>query len=232
MRDAVLAFDTATDVASAAVGRGGRVVAARVLDAASRASSELMPVVDAAMREAGIAPADLAAVVVGAGPGSFTGLRIAGATAKGLARALGVPLAAFSSLLAAAAAHRDAARPVFAWFDARNREVFCGGWRFDGGAVEAVLPPAVLRVEEALAHAAAAPGALVCGPGAALHREAVAAALGADAVGAGVESHAEALVWLAAHAPALGRVADAAAWEPQYLRASGAERIAAAGAAR
>jgi len=67
------------------------------------------------------------------------------------------------------------------------------------------------------------------GEGAELHRVALGAAFGADAV-AEERSPAAGLLWLARTVPALGRVADAAAWEPEYVRAAGVERIAAAAA--
>ena len=135
----VLALDSSTRGGSVAVGVHGRVAAERVLPASAGASLLLMPAVDEAVRAAGLSPRDLAAVAVGGGPGSFTGLRIAAATAKAIVRALGVPLFAWSGLMAAAATLRLAGRPVCALFDARNREVFAGCWRFGDGVVEAML---------------------------------------------------------------------------------------------
>jgi tRNA threonylcarbamoyladenosine biosynthesis protein TsaB len=226
----VLAVDSSTHGGSVAVGIDGEAVALRELPRGAGASSRLMPAVDAVVREAGLAPRELGAVVAGGGPGSFTGLRIAAATAKGIVRALGVPLFAYSGLLAAAALRREAGRPVCALFDARNREVYAGCWRFDGGAPVEVLPVSALGMGELLARVA--PGRevlLFTGEGAALHREEIAAALGAEAVDPEPEAPlAAGLLWLAHAAPGLGRVADAAAWEPEYVRASGAERIAAA----
>jgi tRNA threonylcarbamoyladenosine biosynthesis protein TsaB len=219
----VLALDSSTAGASVAVGRGGRVLAEERVEAATGASSLLLPAADRAMRSAGLAPGELAAVVAGGGPGSFTGLRIAAATAKGMVRALGVPLFAYSGLLAAAAVHRGAGRPVCALFDARNREVFAGCWRFAQRSVDELLPPSILGVEALAERLREGEAPLFVGDGAALHREALEAAFGA-AEG----SPAAGLLWLARTVPAAGRVADAAAWEPEYLRAAGAERIAAA----
>ncbi|HEX6039042.1 tRNA (adenosine(37)-N6)-threonylcarbamoyltransferase complex dimerization subunit type 1 TsaB, partial [Longimicrobium sp.] len=122
----VLAIDSSTRSAFVAVEVGGCIVAQEAVTAQANASSALLPAVDGALRAAGLAPADLSAVVAGGGPGSFTGLRIAAATAKGVVRALGVPLFAYSGLMGFAAAHRDAGRPVCALFDARNSEVFAG----------------------------------------------------------------------------------------------------------
>lgn len=127
----ILALDTSTETGSVAVGRGGRLLAEATLSVGPGHSSALLPAVDWVVRAAGLAPGDLAAVVVGGGPGSFTGLRIAAATAKGMVRALGVPLFAYSGLLAAAAGHWGAGRPVCALFDARRRDVYAGCWRLE-----------------------------------------------------------------------------------------------------
>ena len=109
------AFDTATDVATAALVRDGEVLGERV----SRAVTVLADA-DELLRDAGIAPADLDRLVVGIGPGSFTGVRIGLATARGLALALDLPVAGVSTLDALAAGAPGAV-PVI---DARRREVF------------------------------------------------------------------------------------------------------------
>ncbi|HEV7589999.1 MAG TPA: tRNA (adenosine(37)-N6)-threonylcarbamoyltransferase complex dimerization subunit type 1 TsaB [Longimicrobium sp.] len=224
----VLALDSSTSGGSVAVAVDGRVVAERVLPSTAGASSLLMPAVDEAVRAAGLRPRDLAAVVAAGGPGSFTGLRIAAATAKAIVRALGVPLFAYSGLLATAAAHRREGRPVCALFDARNREVFAGCWRFADEGVQEVLPPTILTVDEAVDRLRGESPRFT-GDGAALHAAELEAALGPGSVRPlGDESPAAGLLWLARTVPELGRVSAPAAWEPEYLRASGAERIAAA----
>jgi tRNA threonylcarbamoyladenosine biosynthesis protein TsaB len=224
----VLALDSSTAGGSVAVSVDGRMVAERVLPATAGASSLLMPAVDEAVRAAGLRPRDLAAVVAAGGPGSFTGLRIAAATAKAIVRALRVPLFAYSGLLATAAAHRREGRPVCALFDARNREVFAGCWRFMGDGVHEVLPPTILTVDDTIARLRGE-SPLFTGDGAALHAAELEAAFGPGSVRPlADESPAAGLLWLARTAPELGRVDVPSAWEPEYLRASGAERIAAA----
>lgn len=224
----VLALDSSTAGGSVAVSVDGRMVAERILPATAGASSLLMPAVDEAVRAAGLRPRDLAAVVAAGGPGSFTGLRIAAATAKAIVRALGVPLFAYSGLLATAAAHRREARAVCALFDARNREVFAGCWRFADGGVQEVLPPTILGVDDAVERLRGE-SPLFTGDGAALHAAGLEAAFGPGSVRAPAdESPAAGLLWLARTVPELGGVRTPSAWEPEYLRASGAERIAAA----
>jgi tRNA threonylcarbamoyladenosine biosynthesis protein TsaB len=95
-----------------------------------------MPAVAEVMERAGTGYADLEAIAVGVGPGTFTGLRIGVATARGLATAAGLPLRPVSSL-AALAAGIDAAGPVLPLIDARRGELFAA--LFEGG--REVWPP-------------------------------------------------------------------------------------------
>ena len=115
-----LAFDTATDVATSALVDEGNVLGERV-----SVPRSLLADVDALLRDAGVGPFDLAALVVGTGPGSFTSTRIGLAAARGLVLALGLPVAGVSTLDALAAS-RDGAYPVI---DARRGEVFVRGPR-------------------------------------------------------------------------------------------------------
>ena len=95
----LLALDASTYVGTVAVLRGGRVLAAREARMRGEHEERLMPAVVDALAAAGVAPDALDAVACGAGPGSFTSLRIAGSIAKGLAAARGCPLYAVSSLV-------------------------------------------------------------------------------------------------------------------------------------
>jgi tRNA threonylcarbamoyladenosine biosynthesis protein TsaB len=105
----VLALDASSARATVAVLRGARIVAEGVAamrggqGAADASAERLLPAIARVLDAAGVRVADLAAVVCGAGPGGFTSLRIAAATAKGIAEAVGAPLGAISSLLLIAA---------------------------------------------------------------------------------------------------------------------------------
>ena len=110
-----LAFDTATDVATSALVDDGEVLGER----ASRAQT-LLEDIDALLRQGGAHPTDLGALAVGIGPGSFTGVRIGLAAARGLAVALDIPGAGVSTLDALAAGAPGAVPVV----DARRREIF------------------------------------------------------------------------------------------------------------
>jgi len=116
----VLAFDTATDVATSALLRDGEV-----LGEGASLPRTLLEDIDALLNASRVEPADVDALVVGMGPGSFTSTRIGLAVARGLGLALGVPAAGVSTLDALAAARADA----FPVIDARRREVFVPGPR-------------------------------------------------------------------------------------------------------
>ena len=141
----ILAFDTATDRATSALVGDGELLGERV----SRAST-LLADVDALVRQAGAHPRDVTGLAVGMGPGSFTGIRIGLAAARGLALALDVPAAGVSTLDALAAG-APGAIPVI---DAKRREVFVAG--------PSAVAPAELEIE---------PGATYVGDGAIRYRE-------------------------------------------------------------
>ena len=227
----MLALDSSTAEGSAAVGDASGVLAEVRLGAGPGHSSSLLPAVEQVMAAAGVKRGELAAIAVGGGPGSFTGLRVAAALAKGMVQALGIPLLAFSSLLAEATAGWGAGGPVCALFDARRRDVFAACYRFGGAAPlpSPVLEPVALGLDELVERLRGDPPALLVGDGARMHREELERELGTRVLPAHLgTARASALLWLTFHAPALAAEADAGPWEPDYLRAAGAERIAAA----
>ncbi len=138
----MLALDTATERASLAVGSPEHHEDIREHFLAGRRdlSREIERVAAELLREAGATPRDLAAIVVADGPGSFTGLRIGIAFAKGLAKALGVPLLTAPSLMGAAQS-LDRYGPVRAEYDALRGETYRAVYAFTDTAVETVTPP-------------------------------------------------------------------------------------------
>ena len=128
----VLAFDTANEVVALGVGelvaetRLVKVVATREIRAHRASNTTLVPAVDRLLGELGVAREDIACVCVGRGPGSFTGVRIAMATAKGMASALGVGLVGVSTLDAIAwnAQASGVRGDVLVIADAMRKEVY------------------------------------------------------------------------------------------------------------
>jgi tRNA threonylcarbamoyladenosine biosynthesis protein TsaB len=161
----VLALDTSTRVQSVAAGEPGVAMTQRDLEVQSGHSSSLLESVHEVLGEAGLLLRDIRLLVVGIGPGSFTGLRIGMAAIKGLAYATGKPIVGVSSLMALA--HGAAGFPdaVATATDARKGEVFGAVWeRQQGGAPVALLPEAAFK-PMAFARACAALGRPLVGVG-------------------------------------------------------------------
>jgi tRNA threonylcarbamoyladenosine biosynthesis protein TsaB len=191
-----LAFDTATDVSTAALVRAGRLVGER----RSRAV-RILEDVDALLADAGLAADDVDALVVGTGPGSYTGLRMGLITARTLAFSLSVPAAGVSTL-AALAAGTPGSKPVL---DARRGEVFTLA-----GDEPRVGRPEELDVEQ---------GATYVGDGAVRFRSLI-----EEAGGVVPEDGSDAHVPWARHHAALARdFGPAEAIAPLYLRVPDAE---------
>ena len=141
MSTVILAIDTATPAVTAGVVRldtGIEVLAERVTVDARAHAEQLTPNVVAALADAGLTVDGLDAVVVGCGPGPFTGLRVGMATAAAYAHVLGIPVRGVCSLDAIGV---DTTGDALVVTDARRREVYwaryCDGVRVDGPAVNA-----------------------------------------------------------------------------------------------
>ena len=160
----LLALETATDPGSIALWRDGELIARSCPTGLSN-SETLLPLVSATLREAGISFDELDGIAFGAGPGSFTGLRVACGVAQGLAVALDLPLLAVGTLNAMALASvgkcggaHDGTRVIVA-LDARMGEVYFG--YFDaavGLGPVGVYPPDAVPLPETT-------GWLACGNG-------------------------------------------------------------------
>ena len=141
----ILAFDTSTEWCSVAVGDGSDWH--RLDERAQQANSErVLPMVQGVLAAAGWALSDLDGIAFGAGPGSFTGVRISCGVAQGLALGADLPVLPIGTLAALAQeAHRVRGwRSVLACVDARMREVYVAAYtRIDDGWRES-MPPSVM----------------------------------------------------------------------------------------
>jgi tRNA threonylcarbamoyladenosine biosynthesis protein TsaB len=191
-----LAFDTATSAATTALVRDGEVLG----EAVSRAVRVLEDA-DELLRAGGVERSELTGIVVGTGPGSFTGMRLGLAAARGLALALDLPVAGVSTLEALAAGAPGAVPVV----DAGRREVFA---LVDG-------EPVVCAPQEIV-------GGLCVGDGALRYRE-VLEQRGAEVPPDDDERH---LPRARFHAQLARDFGPAEAVEPLYLRIPDAEKNA------
>jgi tRNA threonylcarbamoyladenosine biosynthesis protein TsaB len=132
----VLAVETSTLAGGVALLDGDRLRGEYLLDVTATHSERLMPAIERLLADAGWTPADLTGLAVAVGPGSFTGLRIGLSAVKGLAVALGVPVAPVPTLDAMAAGLPFSSLPVCPVIDARKGEVYCSLYRWDGAAMQ------------------------------------------------------------------------------------------------
>ena len=199
----ILAIDASARAGSVALLRGGIVVAERVLSVRGERAERLLPAVAAVLEEARVKTAELDRVVCGAGPGSFTGLRVAASIAKGIAVASERPLFALSSLLLLVAGATASAAPgrYLAVLDALRGEVFAAGYEVTAaGSLAVVAEPSLVRADR-VDHLAAALKASAIGPGRALEGHPLARGV------------ARAMDWIERSSPV-----DLVTWEPDYGR--------------
>ena len=135
----ILAIDTSNRPLSVAVLDGTTVLAAITVTVHQKHAEYLLPEIERLLAMADLQPTDLDRVVVAAGPGSYTGIRIAVTTAKTLAATLDIDLVAVSSLATLAANVPVEGALVAPMFDARNQNVFAGLYRIKQGVPTAEI---------------------------------------------------------------------------------------------
>jgi tRNA threonylcarbamoyladenosine biosynthesis protein TsaB len=219
-----LAIDTATDVASVAVGSAERICAARSVRGARQHAAQIVPLIQQVLALAVVDLDQIAGVVVGDGPGSFTGLRIGWAAAKALAQERDIPLRAVPSLLGAAhaAAHGDVG-PVAACFDALRGQVFGAIYAFPPGRVETLVAPALFTLG-ALARVAPVRPLVAVGDGAQRYADEVLSWTGRASVGLdAVPPIAGSLLAVVEREGASRRVDELSSAEPVYGRPAEAQ---------
>src|SRR5213592_3661432 len=145
----ILALDASTDVCAVALGAAGHW-RERAEKAGQRHSEMLLPMVRALLDDASLDLRDLDGIAFGAGPGSFTGLRIACGVAQGLALGADLPVVGVATLeaMAETARQRSGSTRVIAALDARMQEVYVAAYEHDGLRWRVVLEPAVVMPGE------------------------------------------------------------------------------------
>jgi tRNA threonylcarbamoyladenosine biosynthesis protein TsaB len=201
----VLAFDASTTRSTVAVVHEGLVVATGEARGRDPREERLLPLILSVCAEAGMTLGDVGTIAVGAGPGSFTGLRVAAATAKGIVAATGASLVPVSSLvlIVAGLPEMPPCGQYLATLDALRGERYVARVGVDAAGIGLASAGASRRIPESLLSSVAEEmGAVIIGPGTAW-----------DAW-----PHAQGIARLAMPTPA-----DLASWEPDYGRASAAE---------
>jgi tRNA threonylcarbamoyladenosine biosynthesis protein TsaB len=211
----ILALESSTELCSAALWRDGRIDA-READAGQRNSEVLLPMVDALLAAHAVQRGDLTGVAFGAGPGAFTGLRIACGVAQGIAFGRHLPVAGVVTLRALAEAAQ--APRVVCCLDARMGEIYHAAYEKDGEDWREICAPSLCKPDAA----PELPGAgwSGCGSGFAVFRELLERRYGAqlERVIDGVVPHAREVAALAARAFVRGEAVAAELAAPLYVR--------------
>jgi tRNA threonylcarbamoyladenosine biosynthesis protein TsaB len=216
-----LAFDTATDRCTVAATNGGRN-SHRFVDGARSHAGAIIGLIDGVLGELGAVAADVDAIVMADGPGSFTGLRVAAAVAKAMTWRREITWRVAPSLLVRAAAHAPPqGGVVLALSDALRGDVYAGCWHIGPGAVavrqapRAVAPDLLASFGPVDVVVGSIPDALMNAVRSATGREPV---CGTEAL-----PDARTLLGLANRTDATFLVTDPATWQPDYGRPAEAQ---------
>ncbi|MBO4497504.1 MAG: tRNA (adenosine(37)-N6)-threonylcarbamoyltransferase complex dimerization subunit type 1 TsaB [Lachnospiraceae bacterium] len=147
----ILAIESSGNVASAAVAERNKILAEYTVNIGKTHSQTLLPMIDRVLGDAEMSVNDLDAIAVSRGPGSFTGLRIGSATAKGLAASAGIPILEVPTLEALAVGVGNAGgRLICPVIDARRNEVYTALYEVCGESIEQVGEERAMSMEDLL----------------------------------------------------------------------------------
>jgi len=218
----LLALETATAVTSVALFRGDALLA-EVETSDGTAAETLMVGIDDVLAGNGFVPAQLDAIAVSIGPGSFTGLRVGLATAKGLAFGTRAPLIPVPTLAALADAAQAGELPVLALLDARRGEMYAGLFDCTGPIPRPILPEGVYTPAELVAQLP--PACVVVGEGAVPFGPGIRSVRGDGVKLAPSSASARGVGRLGAALLARGETVPAAEAVPRYVRRAEAEVV-------
>ncbi len=152
----ILALETSAVTASAAVTEDERLLAQSFQNSGLTHSATLMPMVSDLLKNTGLALQDMDVIAVAAGPGSFTGVRIGVAAAKGLAWPEDKPCAPCSTLESMAWQCAHVGGEICAAMDARRNQVYCARFRAEGGTLTRLTEDRAMGLDELAAEVRAA----------------------------------------------------------------------------
>lgn len=224
----LLALDSSGLVASVAVVEDENLVGEFTMNYKKTHSQTLLPMLDEMAKIIELDLSEIDAIAVAGGPGSFTGLRIGSATAKGLALALSKPIIQIPTVDALAynlCGHRDIVCPLM---DARRNQTYTGLYQFDGSRMKVIKEQCALDIKEIIAEINdIGKPAVFLGDGVPVFRRCIAEQCRVEYSFAPPhlnKQRAGAVAALAEQYYIEGKVIDAALHKPEYLRLSQAER--------
>ena len=224
----ILALDSSGLVASVAVAENDNLLAEYTVNYKKTHSQTLLPMLDEVSKMIELDLESLDAIAVSAGPGSFTGLRIGSATAKGLGLALDKPLIAVPTLEALAYNLHGVSSLVCPIMDARRNQVYTGIYSFDGEGMHIEKEQTALDIGTLLEELNGFGREVVfLGDGVPVYKERILSAIQVPCTFAPLHlnrQHAGAVAALGMQYYREGKIQSAAEHQPEYLRVSQAER--------
>ena len=221
----ILAIESATPCGSVAIVSGDRVLGETFLPAGRQVSETFLAAVDRLLGDSGLGSEAVTHVAVSAGPGSFTGLRVGMAAAKGFCFGWGLSIVPVPTLHALASRFRVGDAAICPVLDARKKEVYAGIFRWEESECVRIAPDRALN-PRGLPGLLPAGDVFFCGDGTVPYGEMLRERMGARALfpapGNGLP-RASAVGLLAGRMIRDGEVADARSVVPAYLRPSEAE---------
>jgi tRNA threonylcarbamoyladenosine biosynthesis protein TsaB len=224
----VLGIESSSPIASVALVSEHKLWGEMTLNIGLTHSEQLLPLIDDLLQQAKVNLADLEGIAVSGGPGSFTGLRIGMATAKGLAQGLEIPLVSIPTLLALAIQQTGHSGLVSPLMNARKNEVYTALFRFSGNDYQQLEPYQAVNpqlwAEKLVAYQETV---LLTGDGVLCYKDIWRTALGGEAVSPPAFlqiARGASVAWLGQQRLGRGEQDDLFALKPMYIRSSEAER--------
>ena len=225
----IIALESSGMTASAAIAGPDKIIAEYSVNNKLTHSQTLLPMIDEMFKTAGVSRKDIEAVALTGGPGSFTGLRIGSATAKGIALTLGVPVIAVPTLEALAWNVIGREGLICPMMDARRSQVYTGIYRTSGFSMETVEDQMAVAIEDIISRLnAAGEKVTLLGDGAEAYEEEIRKGLSVPFEMAPAHlsrPRAGAVAMCAFEYQRQGKAVNGADHRPVYLRPSQAERV-------